>query len=280
MRGERWVRALSKVSSLPLLNLASPGANRIPNEEELRGYLAAQQLARDAARHVAALIQPGWTEKHAAGLINTYLRDSGVKNFFHGAFAWFGDRARFRGIKTYSDFGASDRTIRENEIFILDVAPIFHGYTCDIGYTSSLGPNEEWAKAKAFLQSLRHDIPKFVANGMAGDELWKNLDQRILKAGYDNIHKHYPFAVLGHRIHRVKEGALPIGVLNFGWQSYWSLLSRGLFGQLLSPQFQGDMTGLWAIEPHIGGNGFGAKFEEILVVEKGKARWLDKDGVL
>jgi hypothetical protein len=143
-----------------------------------------------------------------------------------------------------------------------------------------LGPNQAWTKAELFLKSLRHDIPALVTSGMAGDELWRNLDQRIREAGYDNIHKKYPFAVLGHRIHRVNERASPLGMLNFGWQSYWSLASRGLFGQLLGPQFQGDMTGLWAIEPHIGGDGFGAKFEEILVVENGTARWLDPEGVL
>jgi hypothetical protein len=78
-------------------------------------------------------------------------------------------------------------------------------------------------------------------------------------------------------VHRVKsEAALP-ALVNFGWQSYWEFLSRGLFGQLLNGNFAGDLTGLWAIEPHLGTTGpcaFGAKFEEILVVEGGKAHWL------
>lgn len=37
------------------------------------------------------------------------------------------------------------------------------------------------------------------------------------------------------------------------------------------------MQGLWAIEPHIGAQGFGAKFEELLVVEPDRAFWLDDD---
>lgn len=35
--------------------------------------------------------------------------------------------------------------------------------------------------------------------------------------------------------------------------------------------------GLWAIEPHIGKDAFGVKFEEILVVTKNDAYWLDDD---
>ncbi len=274
------IRKFSKVTSLPGLHVASPAVNRIPHATELAGYLKSQRLAREAVRHVAALMRPGWTEKHAASMVNTYLQDTGVKSFFHKSFAWFGERARFDGVKGYGEFSPSNRTLGENEIFILDVAPIFDGFTCDIGYTSCLGENADWANAEIFLKSLRKEIPQLVASGMAGDQLWRHIDRKIKEAGYDNIHKKYPFAVLGHRIHRVPEAGSPLSWWNFGWQSYWSLASRGLFGQLLGPDFQGDMTGLWAIEPHLGGNGFGAKFEEILVVENGKALWLDAEGVL
>ena len=31
------------------------------------------------------------------------------------------------------------RVLRAGEVFILDVAPIFDGYICDIGYTAALG---------------------------------------------------------------------------------------------------------------------------------------------
>ncbi len=275
-----WFRKLSKIPSLPLLNLTSPAANKVPPREDLEGFLACQRLAREAVRHVASLLKPGWTEKHAATLVNTYLSDSGVKGFFHRSFAWFGERTRFDGIVNYAQYSPTNRTLGENEVFILDVAPIYKSYACDIGYTSSLGPNEEWKRAEQFLKKIRQQIPEMVDGGMAGDELWKELDAKIRQAGYDNIHQQYPFAVLGHRLHRESELPLPLSYLNFGWQSFWSFTSRGLFGQLLGPNFQGDMTGIWAVEPHIGGKGFGAKFEEILVVENGKARWLDAEGVL
>lgn len=35
--------------------------------------------------------------------------------------------------------------------------------------------------------------------------------------------------------------------------------------------------GLWAVEPHLGAEGMGAKWEEILVVTEETAYWLDDD---
>jgi hypothetical protein len=44
---------------------------------------------------------------------------------------------------------------------------------------------------------------------------------------------------------------------------------------LIVSEHHGSKLGVWAIEPHLGAEGFGAKFEEILVVTPEGARWLD-----
>lgn len=267
----------SKVAAIPGLSAFSRPANRVATESTLASYLAAQSLARQAVKEIGGLVREGWTERQAADLLDTYLADHGVRSFFHRSFVWFGDRTRFRGVKHYFDYLPGKRVVRPGEIFILDVAPIVDGYVCDIGYTLSLGENAQLAKAKAHLADLRRDLPAMFSGAMTGGEVWREIDQRIRDAGYDDIHALYPFSVLGHRVHKVKAQFPGIGLINFGWQSYWEFLSRGLFGQLLNGDFAGDLTGLWAIEPHVGGEDFGAKFEEILVVEQGTARWLDAE---
>lgn len=265
----------SKVTSLPGLGLLSRPANRVPADADRAGYLKSQKLAKKAVAEVAGLMREGWSERQAADLLNTCLKDYGVRSFFHQSFVWYGERTRFAGVKTYFDYLPTGRVVRPGEVFILDVAPIVDGYICDIGFTSSLGPNPELEKAQDFLAQLKAALPALFAVGAAGGDVWDDIDAQIHAAGYDNIHAMYPFSVLGHRVHRVRsEAALP-AFINFGWQSYWEFISRGLFGQLLNRNFHGDLTGLWAIEPHIGTPTFGAKFEEILVVEKGSARWLE-----
>lgn len=277
---DKVLRWASKIPELPVLKRLSPSVAHPADLTEKEGFLAAQKLARRSVIEVAKLVKEGWTEKQAASLIETYLRDHGVKSFFHFPFVWYGERARFDGIRTYKQFSPSDRVLLPGESFILDVAPILNGYICDIGYTTALGPHPVLEETRRFLHELRDWIPGLFTQGVSGGKIWELVDDKIKEKGFDNIHKKYPFSVLGHRVHRnIKEG-IPAQVLNFGWQSYWSLVSRGLFGQLLNTKHEGDLTGLWAVEPHLGKKNFGAKFEEILVVEKGTAKWLDEEALI
>jgi Metallopeptidase family M24 len=266
-------RAISKVDALPLLNSLSPSGARIYSEEEKQGYLKSQELAQRCALDVSLMLAPGWTEKQAVVAMETWLRDHGVKSFFHKPFAWWGDRTKFVGVKNYSDYQGTDRRLLEHEPFILDVAPILNGYVSDIGFSGLIGDHAEYSRGIAFLDSLRVEIPKLVTNLNHGASVWRAVDRKIQAAGYENIHAEYPLGVLGHRVFRTLN-KIDVTVLNFGWQSYWELASRGIFGQVLNQDYEGPMDGMWAIEPHIGGANWGLKFEEILVVEQGQASWL------
>ena len=267
-------KALSRVDTLPLLAKVSPSASKCHSQEELAGYETSQKLSFNCAIEIGKIIQPGWTEKEAAFAMETWLRDHGVKNFFHKPFVWWGSRSRFDGVRTYRDFLPTSRRLVEGEIFILDVAPIVNGYISDIGFSAVFGENLAFKDAQKFLANLREEIPNLVQELRNGAAVWCAIDMKIKAAGYENIHSKYPFGVLGHRVHKAKN-RLDLSLLNFGWQSYWGFTSRGLFGQLLDAEHTGNMEGVWAIEPHIGGSDFGMKFEEILVVEGGKARWME-----
>ncbi len=271
------MKRFSKVSSLPLIEYLAPKGNVCPAQDTIEGYLRCQRLSQAAAYEVSKLIQEGWTELQAANLLKTFLLDSGVRAFFHHPFAWFGERTRFEGIKNYAQFSPSKRVLLPGEVFILDAAPIYHGYIADIGFTSSLGKNAELEKAKTFLEELRSQIPKLFESRNSGGKIWETIHQKIIEAGYDNIHQKYPFSVLGHRVHESNELLGKVHFLNFGWQSFWNISARGVFGQLLNPNHEGDLTGLWAIEPHIGTRSFGAKFEEIILVEPSRVKWIESN---
>jgi hypothetical protein len=265
----------SQINSIPLLSRLSPRADRIYSENEKTGHKATQRLAQNCVQEISALIKAGWTEKQTANLMETWLRDHGVKAFFHKPFVWWGDRTRFDGVKNYWDYLPTETRLAEDEVFILDVAPILNGYVADIGFSGCYGQNKEYSLGIKFLEELRRELPKMAIACIEGFQLWEQIDQLIVANGYENIHATYPFGVLGHRLHK-NPGSIEATFIHFGWQSYWDLLSRGLFGQLLNKNFSGSLVGLWAIEPHIGTKDFGLKFEEILVVEKDKAYWLEE----
>jgi Xaa-Pro aminopeptidase len=264
----------SRVESLPVLKRWSPPQAPL-SKPQLESYRTCQSLARQGALEIKSLLSEGWTERRAAELLDTWLRDHGVEQFFHHSFVWFGDRTRFTDVRGYRDYQSCERVLSANQAVILDVAPIFSDVMCDIGYSFVFGENEEVTKGLAWIADLRGLIPKIFEQCQNGGQVCTKIDQMIVEAGYDNIHSRYPFGVLGHRLHHGGAVGPKQHILNFGWQSYWAFLSRGLFGQLLNEDHEGSIEGLWAIEPHIGGAGWGVKFEEILIVENGKARWID-----
>lgn len=255
--------------------MLSPPRNGVPTEEEKKGFVDCQRLAQSAVREIASLLQQGWSERQAADQIEIYLRDHGVKAFFHKPYAWFGERSRFDGISRYADYMPTDRILRPGEPYILDVAPILHGYVADIGYSDCLGANVAFEEAITFLKQLRREIPSFFSEQLSGGAVCQRIETEMVKAGYDLQHRCYPFSVIGHRVY-ITPGGFDWSILHFGWQSFWSLLSRGLVGQLLNENHEGDLLGFWAIEPHLGTQLFGAKFEEILVVEANTAYWLEE----
>ncbi|MDV6237166.1 M24 family metallopeptidase [Leptospira ellisii] len=255
---------------------------KLPSEEEKNGFLKAQRLAYRCVVETESDMREGWTEIRTAKHMETFLRDHGVRIFLHRPFAWFGEHARFDGYKRFTQFHPGKKILTADESFILDVSPVVEGYIGDIGYSSSLRPNAELDAGMKYLLKLRAEIPKYFISSMSAAEIWWKIDRDAKANGFDNVHSLYPFAVLGHRVYKVRLPEFSFPLLPISFASWFSLqgsyefLTHKVLPELLTPDHRGDKTGLWAIEPHLGRGKTGFKFEEILVVEKDKAYWLDE----
>jgi Xaa-Pro aminopeptidase len=265
------------------LSRMASSADQLADAQALAGFQRAQALAYACVTHVATQLRVGMSEIEAAGLLDQYLVEHGAQRYLHRPFAWFGEHARFDGYAGYGDYHPSTRRLAEGETAILDVSPMLDGYIGDVGYACTIGENAALAQAMDFMRGLRARIPAMFASTMAPKDIWAEVDRQIASAGYDNVHAKYPFCVLGHRVYRVKAKPgrgirIPGG--HMGWfsvQANMAFLNHGIFNQLLTPEHMGTKLGLWAVEPHIGWQGGGAKFEEILVVEPNRAYWLSDD---
>ncbi|MBI3554254.1 MAG: aminopeptidase P family protein [Elusimicrobia bacterium] len=264
----------------PLKNwLYGRAKNRPLTAEDLEGMAKSQALAYACAKAIALEAKEGWTEAQAARLMDVYLSDHGVDAAFHKSFAWFGERSRFDGMKRWLDFLPSARPLRPGDSVILDTAPFHKGFPADIGYSYSFGENLGVEKARSFLKELRGEILELFSAaatrpGLSGGDICEAVARRITEKGYDPVHHRYPGGVLGHRLHPAKEGWRPPTLTPFGWQAVSGIVKGGYFPELMNEGHRGDLVGGWAIEPHLGGAGFGAKFEEMLVVDEKGARWL------
>lgn len=175
--------------------------------------------------------------------------------------------------------------------FILDMAPVYKGFTADIGYSGSLGLNPLQDRLLADLEAHRELIVREVRERRSLREIYEDVDRLMVRQGYANRHRAYPFGVIAHKVDRVEERRISPTLFGFGTQSLKGLASDAIHGHrdgwspLWSPYKFSDhppQPGLWAVEPHLGFRGTGAKFEEILVVTDSKdpeqsAFWLDDD---
>ncbi|WP_030755520.1 MULTISPECIES: M24 family metallopeptidase [unclassified Streptomyces] len=258
---------------------------------DLSGFREVQRLAYECAEAVAAQLRPGVTEREAARMQREWLRERGVRDWFHLPFAWFGDRTAFANFKIPLQFFPTNRKLEPGMPFILDMAPVHKGYAADIGYSGSLGLNPVQDRLMSDLQAHRVLILEQVREGRSLREIYENVERLMTRQGYANRHRAYPFGVIAHKIDRVKERRWSPTVFGFGTQSLKGLAGDALHGHregwspLWSPYHFSDhapQPGLWAVEPHLGFRGTGAKFEEILVVTDSQdpeesAFWLDDD---
>ena len=142
------------------------------------------------------------------------------------------------------------------------------------------------------------------------DEVYLEIDRWIESRGYQSCHHHYPAGVIGHLVdfaqlkpdfnHDQNFDLAPdqneqspktflwddrAMVQGFGESAVHFLLERKAQAKACpehSPYWNSrpeshhrPATGVWAVEPHLGRDGIGVKFEELLVVTSDSCYWLD-----
>jgi Xaa-Pro aminopeptidase len=266
-------------------------ARRIKSPTELSYLRTAMQIAEIGMQAAWDTLEPGITEREAARMQREWLRERGVRDWFHLPFAWFGDRTAFRGIRLPLQFFPSGRKLEDGMPFILDCAPVVDGYMADIGYTGCLGKNPGFDQVQDDLAAHRQLILERVRARRPLRETYRAVDQLAARQGNENRHRKYPFHVIGHEVRQLPASArLRPVAFRFGLRGVRTLFRTAAVAasarrsRRWSPLWAGGrwsdhppVPGLWAVEPHLGHGDVGAKFEEILVVTEDDAYWLDDD---
>jgi hypothetical protein len=148
------------------------------------------------------------------------------------------------------------------------------------------GTNTLFNQLDAGLARIRTFLLEGVRAGETLLDLYRLLDHLLDARGWLNCHQHYPARALGHLVFPLgHEPERPTPIPGFGTAAAEGLLAAGahaLDDDLCYPVWNGTAftdhratPGLWAVEPHIGCDGVGVKFEELLVVTEDDAYWLD-----
>jgi len=257
-------------------------------EAELETFRKYQRASYAVLEHVAGSLKPGETEKDVARRLRKRFHEQGVHHYFHVPVALFGTRTAYPG-----DFGQlealpTDRRLEPGMPVILDAAPVFHGYTVDTSLAVAFGDNPRQRELIRALKPLRDLILVRVRERASFRAIAREVDDEIRKLGYENCHRKHIAFVLGHRVTQVPDTWLNrrrvwgLGVAQAGY-FIGKTFGAQQFGGDGSPNWNHTRSsdhaptpGLWAVEPHLGKDGVGAKFEEILVIGERDAYWLDE----
>jgi hypothetical protein len=255
---------------------------------ELDRFRELQRRSFAILEGAGADLKEGATEREVAHQLVLKYREAGASDFFHLPVALFGGRTALPGDFTIRDFFPRKVALRDADSVILDASPIFDGFMVDTSYSFCCGENAAHRRMMKSLSQYRQSVLRAVNAGERFAAIAAAVEASMRAGGYEPVHAKHPGKVLGHRA--VKRARLP-----FTWRikgfdglslSWFILTSRAAEAGLRreDPLWNAGATsdhpphdGLWLVEPHAGAGDVGAKWEEILVIENGRARWLDDE---
>jgi len=258
------------------------------SDAELDRFRSLQRLSFRILEETAAGLAQGCTEQEVGRALVKRYRAEGVRSFFHLPVVLFGERTALPGRWTLGHFYPRPRALAPGDAVILDASPIFGGYLVDTSYSFCFGEDDEHRRMMRDLSRFRADVCDAVNEGRRFSEIAVDVAAELVSRGYEPVHRKHPGEVLGHRALRVPELPFTWRLRGFDGASLgWFLaMGRAASAGLVrgAPTWNQRRTsdhppldGLWLVEPHAGRGAIGAKWEEILVVQDGRARWLDDE---
>ena len=228
---------------------------------------------------------------------------SGVDQVFHQPFAWFGRRtAARRRLDRHrrgpaaggrrrpgpeAGFFPTETALSYGMPLILDLAPAARGLQRRRRRTRApSAPTPSSTNSTAAWPGSARSCSRACAAGETLRAIYRALDELLAEHDAQNCHRHYPDGALGHLVFPLEpDPPRPTPLRGFGTAAAEGLvaaslgaLERGTGYPIWNDRALADRPaapGLWAVEPHIGRDGVGVKFEELLVVTEDDAYWLD-----
>jgi Xaa-Pro aminopeptidase len=199
---------------------------------------ASEQSWRAVDRMVEAF-KPGLRESEATALCMRILADLGMDRIWHPPHIRFGANTT----KKYNEKAEDDLVLGSDDIYFVDIGPVFGGHEGDVGATFTTGSDPEKSACAAAAKTLFDDVGRAWKNDkLSGVALYDYADQRARQMGWV-----LNLDIQGHRVSDYPHSIYKAGDL-------------GAFGGVPVP-------GVWILEIQIAHptKAFGAFYEDLLI---------------
>ncbi len=202
-------------------------------------YLKAREKTITAVQKTAVRIVPGMTEHDGHSILQEELALMGVEKFWHPTKF----RMNKNTTKSFRDLSDEGIVLQKNDVFFIDIGPVFYNHEGDYGETFFVGDDEIHEHLKNASKCVFQKTQQaWREKQLSGNELYNFASREAKKLGFTLNTRMY-----GHRL-----GDFP-HALHF----------KGKLGEIETC----PLPHLWVLEIHLldEKNGLGAFFEDLLI---------------
>lgn len=205
------------------------------------GLDEAQRATLAVLDELAAEVAPGVSERELAARALELAHARGAT----GTWTPIAVGAGPGNLVCHPDFPPTDRVVADVDLVWLDVTPDFDGWPGDATRSVLVGSDPARERVAADCMRVLESTIAAIEPGMPARALFRAARGLLDRDGYELLD------LLGNIGHDLDRGGVVTGFID--------------------PRNETPMWGCWAIEPHIGMDGIGAKVEDLV--------WIDEDGV-
>jgi Xaa-Pro aminopeptidase len=194
---------------------------------------------RGTIHAIAAACKPGMVEEDAVAMAKDLLVAGDMVRGWHDVYVRFGANT----LKTFGAASDPGIVLKENDIFFIDIGPVWGEFEGDGGDTFTVGTAPEMAKCAADAKTLFHIVrKKWETTGMSGRELYEFATEEAKTLGWE-----LNLDLSGHRLSDFPHAAI-------------------YDGPMAEVDFKPSPL-VWVLEIHIRHptEGYGAFFEDMLL---------------
>jgi Xaa-Pro aminopeptidase len=197
-------------------------------------------LTRGAINEIAARVKPGMIEEDAVEMAQDILAESGMVQGWHDVYVRFGTNTT----KTFGEASDPGIVLADDDIFLIDVGPVFEKWEGDGGDTFVTGADPAKARCAADARALFHIVrKKWEAEQATGRALYDFAVAEARSMGWE-----LNMDLSGHRISE------------FPHEAHYA-------GPMAEVDFTPSAGPVWVLEIHIRHptEKFGAFYEDMLL---------------
>ena len=159
----------------------------------------------EAIRRVAAGIRVGMSEEEGTQWARTVLRELQMLRGWHGIKIRFGSNT----LKTFDEPSAPGSVLQENDIYFVDIGPVWQKWEGDAGATFAVGADPDMARAVRDVRNVFERVrEKWLAERLTGLALYEYASLVAVELGW-----RLNLETSGHRIADFPHAALYEGAL-------------------------------------------------------------------